>query len=223
MSATPSTTAVVDLVVENNELKDQNYQEKRDNTLRLVVIMVVEAIAIFFLIWLAFFHFPKTKFAWTSNAGAVCSVTPIDQPHIHHAVAADFAKEAVVSVYSYDYVNYRRHITDTANKYFTQEFRDAFMPMFAESKNLKSVVENTNIVSANTDGPVQLAKVGGPKGKPYSWVFQVPLQVFYTVGRKPSRPENLLATVTVVRVDPPTIPNPTGIAVSNIVIEPRLK
>jgi len=218
----PSPVEVVDLIKKNNILEEENYVIRRDNTLRLVTIMAAQGVAIVFLIWLAFFHFPKTKYAWTSNAGAVCSVTPIDQAHIDPSIAGDFAQQAVVSIYSYDYLNYRRHITDAANRYFTPEFKDAFMPMFSDSKNLKSVIENTNIVSANTDGPVQLYKKGGPKGEPYSWVFQVPLQVYYTVGRKPSRPENITAYVTVSRVDPSRI-NPSGIAVSNIVTEQRMK
>lgn len=214
--------AVVDLVQENNKLREDNYKDKRDKAGMYLMISIVEFLMIVFLIWLVFFYFPKTKFAWTSNAGAVCAMTPIDQPNIHQAIAADFAKDAVLSLYTYDYINYRTQITDATNRWFTDDFRNAFMPMFADSKTLKAAIENTNIVSSQGDGPVQLVRVKGGKGEAFSWEFQVPFQVFYTVGKKPPRAENMVATVTVTRVTP-SPHNPSGIAVSNVVADHRIR
>lgn len=211
----------VDLVMENRELEKEVYESKRDNTSRLVGIIIVSWIAIAFLVWLAFFYYPKKEFVWTSNAAAVCAVTPIGEPHIHPQVAVNFASEAAIGIYSYDYINYRRSITQTAEKYFTPEFRDQFMPVFADSANLKAVLENYYIVSAinPANKPPQIEKVG-TKGGAYFWDVQVPLKVYYASGRKVNE-ENVLATVRVIRTDPSRI-NPTGIAVDNIVTRQML-
>lgn len=213
MSKPGSTT--VDLVTENQQLEEENYAIRRDGTGRLITILIVSVLANAFLIWLAFFHFPKKEFVWTSNAGAVCSVTPISEPHLHPQIIANFAQEAAIGIYSYDYVNYRRSITQTAERYFTPSFRDSFMPMFSDSANLKMVLDNYYIVSAinPANKPVQIARAGRKKGA-YFWEIQVPIKVYYASGRK-VKDENVLATVTVIRTDPSRV-NPTGIAVDYI-------
>lgn len=214
-------STVIDLVRENNELREENYQEKRDNSLRQLTFLVISLLVNGFLIWLAFFHFPKTKYVWTSNAAAVCAVTPISEPHLMPGVVADFAAQAAVSIYTYDYINYRRVVTAVSEKYFTPEFRDLYMPMFSESKLLQSVIDNTNIVSAQTAGPAQIAEKGRLHNGAFYWKVQVPLYVYYTVGKKPPRVDKILATVTVSRVDPSRM-NPSGIAVSNVATAPLL-
>lgn len=207
----------VDLVVKNQELEEENYEIKRDNSIRLMGLLGLSWIGIAFLGWLAFFHFPKKEFVWTSNAGAVCNVTPISEPHINQQIVANFALEAAVSAYTYNYVNYRRAVTETADRYFTTDFRNSYIPAFADSAALKSVLENYFIVSAVNppNRPPQIKSVGRKGGTgAYYWDIQVPLKVSYSSGRRTSD-ENILATVRVIRVDP-SRPNPTGIAVDSL-------
>lgn len=212
-----SKPTTVDLVAENQVLEQENYEIKRDNTVRLMALLGLSWIGIAFLIWLAFFHFPKKEFVWTSNAGAVCNVTPISEPHINPQIVVNFALEAAVSTYTYNYVNYRRAVNETADRYFTSDFRDSYFPAFSDSGALKSVLENYFIVSAVNppNKPPQIKSVGRKSGTgAYYWDVQVPLRVSYSSGRR-SSDESILATVRVIRVDP-SRPNPTGIAVDSL-------
>lgn len=208
---------MVDLVMKNQELEKENYEVKRDNAGRLLGLLAISWIGIVFLIWLAFFHFPKKEFVWTSNAGAVCNAIPISEPHINQQIAANFALDAAVSSYTYNYVNYRRAVTDTADRYFTPDFRNSYLPAFGDSAALKVVLENYFIVSAVNppSKPPQIKSVGRKGGTgAYYWDVQVPLKVSYSSGRR-TNDENILATVRVIRVDP-SRPNPTGIAVDSL-------
>lgn len=218
-----SKPTTVDLVVENQRLEQENHETKRDVAVKFFVAFLISALVNCFLIWLAFFYYPEKEFVWTSNAGAVCNVTPISEPHISQQIVTQFALEAAVSIYTYDYVNYRRSITNTADKYFTNDFRKRFFPAFADSAALKSVLDNYFIVSAVSppNKPPQVVSVGKKGGSgAYYWNVQVPLTVSYSSGRKTSD-ENILATVQVVRVDP-SRSNPTGIAVDSLQTEQML-
>lgn len=209
--------SIVDLVLENESLEKENYETKRDYAGRMLALLIISWIGIAFLIWLTFFHFPKKEFAWTSNAGAVCDVTPIRDPHINQQIAAQFALEAAVSTYTYDYVNYRRSVTEMADRYFTTDFRNSYLSIFGDSAALRSVLENYYIVSAVNppNKPPQIKSVGRKGGTgAYFWDVQVPLKVSYSAGRR-TNDENILATVRVIRVDPSRV-NPTGIAVDSL-------
>lgn len=210
-------TTVIDLVTDNEKLGKENYEVKRDHTTHLVILLILSWCGIGFLIWLSFFHFPKEEFVWTSNAGAVCRVTPISEPHISQQLVAQFALEAAVSAYTYDYVNYRKTVTEMADRYFTTDFRNSYIPTFADSAALRAVLENYYIVSAVNppNKPPQIKSVGRKGGTgPYFWDVQVPIKVSYSSGRR-TNDENILATVRVIRVDP-SRPNPTGIAVDSL-------
>lgn len=203
-----------DLVIRNNELEQEVYTEKGAKTKILVTVLMFCVVAIAFLIWLAFFHFPQNRFVATSNAAAVCNIAPLSEPFIHHQVVADFAVDAAVGIYTYDHVNYMRQLRQTTDKYLTSDYRDQFMVAFGDSPNLRAVKENYYIVSATTAGrPPVIVKRGLVKGV-YTWSVDVPLYVYYTSGRK-SDQDKILATVNVIRVEPSPL-NPKGIAVSSI-------
>lgn len=213
----PKPLSVVDLISENQQLVEDNYKGKRDQATKLLALLIISWIGIVFLVWLAFFHFPKKEFVWTSDAGAVCAAIPVSEPNVNQQLVAQFALEAAVSAYTYDYVNYRRSVTEMADKYFTADFRNSYFSAFADSTALKSVLDNYYIVSAVSppNKPPQIKDIGrkGATGA-YFWDVQVPLKVSYSSGRRTSD-ENILATIRVIRVAP-TKTNPTGIAVDSM-------
>lgn len=208
----------VDLVKKNGELEKENYEITKNGALKQNLFTGISVSANVFLVWLAFFHFPQESLVWTSNAGAVCQAAPINQPKVHQQLAANLAVEAAISIYSYDHLNWKKTISMVAERYFTSDFRDQFIPIFGDSANLKAVIQNYYIVTATQiDGkPAQISKKGVRKGA-YFWEIQVPLRVSYVAGRT-SEEEKVLATVTVMQVDPSRI-NPSGIAVDNIVTQ----
>jgi len=202
------------LAHENSQLKQQIYNEKKSKASTLFFILMISIFGNLFMVWLAFFYFPITQQIATSNATEVCKIPTVSEPFVQPEVAANFAVEAVVSLYSYDYVNYLRHINAATNKYMTPTFRDQYMKAFGDSATLRNVIENNFVVSANDGGKPAIIVSKGKKNGAYTWVIKVPLTISYLSGRKVDT-ERIIATVDVSREIPSSV-NPTGIAVSMI-------
>ena len=212
--------AQADVVLQNNELRKVNYSITKQMSMRQFVVLLASLGMNAFLAYLAFMHFPQSEFIPTSNAASICKVAPVSEPSLDHRVVSDFAVEAAVSMYSYDHVNFRKQIIDTAEKYFTPDYRNEFLTVFGDSPNLKAVVDNFYVVSATTAGrPAQIIKVGR-KGGAYFWRIQVPINVYYVSGRK-RQEEKMLAEIEVIRTNPTRL-NPKGIGVSGSNIRPLM-
>lgn len=213
----------VDLLIENQNLKDELHEEKRSHSVFLIRFLIISVALNVLLFWAIFFHFPVSKTLWTNNAGAVCAAKELDadlkKAHIDNASVLNFATEAAISAYTFDYVNFQSTVNNAAKKFFTDDFYIEYMNLFNESKLLRSVIDNLYIVSAVgvPNKPPQLVKSGVKNGVRY-WQVNVPIKVYYVSGRK-IRDENLLAMVEVVRTNPVRV-NPIGVAVNSMITGP---
>lgn len=173
--------------------------------------------------YLAFYYYPQTQYIATANASAVCKVPSLDKPHIHHAVVTDFAVEAALGIYDYNYGNYKRSIANVTEQYFTPNFRDIFMKAFGNSENLQRVISEYLTVIPGRDGMAAQIERNNIKDNqcsgPCTWVIDVPIVVHYVSGRK-DHAEKVLAIVQVVQVDPQV--NVRGLAVSSIELKQML-
>ncbi|CAE6794247.1 hypothetical protein R70006_04995 [Paraburkholderia domus] len=221
-SAGPSPT-VVDLVVDNEELREKSKKSETRHSINYLAIIGGEAGVIVFLLWLTFGHFPQTAYVATQNAAAICSFVPIDRPNISEADVKDFAKTAVVSTYSTDYANYRRDINAAADRFMLPQFRDPFVQIMQSSDFLKDVVTNQFIVTATSTAnqpPVVVRK--GVLSGAYAWKVQVPLTFNYVSGRQ-RHEDHVVAEVTVSQTDPAKVKlNPSAIGVSWIDLKTAL-
>ncbi|WP_240533896.1 DotI/IcmL family type IV secretion protein [Aeromonas veronii] len=116
------------------------------------------------------------------------------------ATLADYAKDAVVNAYSYDYVNYREALNATAAKWFTDDGRKAFLRSLDESGNLERVLKGRLILRAMATKVPQLEEEGR-RGLQRYWVVQVPVAIeFYSGGdQQPRTRQDFLAGVTIVQ------------------------
>lgn len=217
---TKTAAGAVDLVAQNRALEEMLYVQGRKGTVVMLTVLSISLVLNGFLVWLGFFHFPQNTFIATSNAAAVCNIAAIDKPFIHQQIVANFATDAVISIYTYDHVNFKRQLVDASDKYFEPKYRDEFMTAFGESKNLRDVVNNFYTVSATTAGKPPIILRSGTKHGAFFWRVQVPINVYYTVGKK-TLEEKVLATVDVIRTEPSRI-NPNGIAVDVINTKPLI-
>lgn len=216
------TASPLNLVHINQHLRTVNVAMAKVFAFRQTLILILSIVLNIILIYLAFVHFPVTQFAWTSNAGAVCTSKPLNEPHIHHAVVADYATQVAVQLYTFDHLNWRRQINGVVEKFFTPSFRDKFIPLFADSKNLKQVLDQSYVVTSTQHPmkPPMITRVGKRNGQ-YFWEVKVPLIVTYVAGRT-RQEDRVLATIVILRVDPSRA-NPTGIAVDDVRLEQLLE
>jgi hypothetical protein len=208
-----------ELVVQNNMLAEMVTTEKGRNSFSLVTVCVVQLIVIIFLGYLAFVYFPQEKYLPSANAAAVCGVYALDEQNVTDAVAADFAAQAVVASYTYTFQNYRQAALDAADRYFTPEFRGAYLTTFGESANLRNVIANFYQVYASSAGvPPVVKKKGTTETGVFYWDVQVVANVTYTSGRR-IIPDKILATVRVQRLQPSRTAHLNGLGVSMIQTE----
>lgn len=212
---------VVDLVREKNELIATANKERKNHTATYLSVIALLVGLLCFLLYLAFVRFPRDSFIATQNAAAICRISPIDRPHIAVGQVTDFAQSAVVSIYTYNYLTYKKNAAETADTYFSNEFHEPFLRLFSTSKALQEVIDKRfNVIAVGTANQPPLVTRAGPRNGAWAWVVDVPVTVYYISGRD-THEDKILASVTVTQVDP-TRTNPKGIAVDDIVLRQAL-
>ncbi|TKC90153.1 hypothetical protein FAZ69_08370 [Trinickia terrae] len=219
--AAPSKEQMIDLVAKNQQLQGAIKDERKSFTNILVSVIAVLSLVIVFLLYLVFVHFPQDRVLATANAATVCKVPTLDKPYISEAQALNFAEQAVISMYTYNYLDYRMRTQQAANEYFSNGFADAFVQLRSNSQELQDVIQKRFIVTSisNPNQPPVVARSGPYKGA-WAWEVSVPVYVYYTSGHEQFQ-EKRLANVTVMQV-PLSPSNPRGLAVDNIVLRQAL-
>jgi intracellular multiplication protein IcmL len=212
---------MIDLVALNLQLSETLKNERKSFTGLLVTVIGALGCVILFLLYLTFVHFPQDKVLAKGNASTVCEVPTLDKPYMSEAQALDFAEQAVIQIYTYNYGDYRMRTQQVANQYFSNSFADAFVQLRSNSQELADVIQKRFIVTSvgSPNQPPVVARAGPYKGS-FAWEMLVPVSVYYTSGREQFE-EKKLATVTVEQV-PLSPTNPKGLAVDNIVLRQAL-
>ena len=73
------------------------------------------------------FWYPKYRWIPTTDNHAICEVSTESNPRVTPATLAEYAKDAVVNSYSYDYVNYRSNLNAAGARWYTDDGRKAFL------------------------------------------------------------------------------------------------
>lgn len=203
-------------------LQQDNRHLKRQN-LRVWSVAGVLSVGLIVGIGASYWWFPKYRYIPTTDNKAICEVgTQLDNI-VTPATLEDFAKEAAINSYSYDYVNYRDIINDVTNRYFTERGRKAFMKSLDDSGNLERVVKGRLIMKAFVTTAPQLESEGS-EGTRRFWIIHVPMAIEFYVGGSagPTNSQDFLAEVKVMQ-DQASALNPKGINVDSIVLKPSTR
>jgi len=200
------------LQLDNTHLKQKNLK------VWSLVGFLLAALAL--LIYSMFWVFPKYRYAATRDNKAICEIGTQLESIVTPSTLEDFAKEAAVAAYTYDYVNYRSVIQAATGKYFSAAGRKAYLRSLDDSGNLERVIKGHLIMKAfSTTGP-QLESEG-MEGADKVWIVNVPIAIEFYVGGAPapSNTQDFLAEVK-VKQDQATAANLKGISVDSIVLKP---
>lgn len=203
---------VARLQLENKTLKGRN--------LRVWSTVGVLSVTFFVTLSAGIAWYPKYKYIPTTDNRAICEVSTESDPRVTPATLTDYAKDAVINAYSYDYVNYRESLNATASKWFTNEGRKAFFHSLDESGNLQRVLRGRLTLRAMATNVPQLEEEGH-RGLQRYWVVQVPIAIeFYAGGeQQPRTRQDFLAGVTIVQTSA-SATNLKGIAIESISLAP---
>ena len=151
------------------------------------------------------------------NKSCPCALQDNDltKANLSDIAILDFANEATVSAYNYNFVNQKTELQKLSS-FFTEQGYGRFIKALKESGNDKWVQSKKLIVSAvATRAPIILQK--GLLDGVYSWRVQMPFMATYQSASDFSEQIN---TVSMLIIRVPTLNSPRGIAISQFVVKP---
>lgn len=197
------------------DIKDYKGSLKRKLTIIFLLTLLLVFQTFAYLYW-----YPKYRYAQTRDNSVICDINMKDAPNITHPTLTEFAKEAAVHAYTFDYINYRTSVNEAGAKYFSKNGFKAYMHTLQESKNLERVINNRLVLRAMGDRVPQLEEEGF-NGKNKYWLVLVPIVIeFYSGGKlHPESKQKFIAHVTIFKTQA-TYLNRDGIEVDSMVLKP---
>lgn len=190
----------------------------RDGQRRLVtglLITLAVNIIMAILLYYVITHPPAPTYFATSISGRITPLYPLDQPNQSDSAVLQWANQAAIASFTYNFVNYRDEL-QSASGFFTSNGWQQFLDALQQSNNLEAVKAKKLIVSAvATRAPIILQK-GMLNGR-YSWRIQMPLLVTYQSASEFSQQNNVV-TMLITRIS--TLNSPRGIGISQFVVGP---
>jgi intracellular multiplication protein IcmL len=213
--------AAVAAVLRENAALHKTVGDQRKRLWRVWTVNLVLALTLLMCGSVWFFVFPKYRYIPTSDNRAICEVNSQYSPNIMGPEVTDFAREAVLHAYSYDYANYRQTLNDVADRWFTEDGRVQFWHSLDSSGNLDKVLKGRFILRSAIINEPQLQREGTDDKLRNWWEVVVPIWIsFYQNGEQtPTSRQAFSAVVRVVQV-PATATNTKGILVDVINLAP---
>lgn len=174
----------------------------------LVITIVILTIA---LVW-SMTREPEPKYFAVEN-GRFIPVVPVSNPYIKPGDLNQWVARAVTESYMLDFQNYRTRISDN-EKYFTKEGFADYKNSLEKSGRMKMIQEGWLVGSATIKEAPIVIQEGVFNGR-YVWRLRVPVIVTYASKTHKVPTQNLMLTVTVIRVN--SYENPYGVGISSII------
>ena len=143
------------------------------------------------------------------------------EPLGENALVLYWASLAVMAMFDYDYVHYRKAIQDV-RKYFTAPGHDRFITALLDSKNLETVKSRSAVLIPEITGKIELTKTYYFYGH-YVWDVKVPLKLLFDSARNEDSLELLMdADLSIARIS--TLKSPFyGLAIFKVNFSQRFE
>lgn len=188
----------------------------RDNYRRLMVILVISFMTLMMLVGgllYTIIYPPAPRYFAVSPDGKLTPLIPMTEPNLSNAALLQWATQAVVSAFSYNYVNYREALQGLRDN-FTEKGWANFSAALNDSNNLSAVINKKLIVSAVPTGvPVIIEQ--GLKNGIYTWRVQIPLLVTYQSASE-LIPQSFKIDLLIVRLS--TLQSVRGIGIQQLIM-----
>lgn len=196
--------------------KNQFY---RDNYRRAMIVLFFSILLSCLLAGILIYSVanpPESKYFVTRINGQVTPVLALDQPNQTESAILQWANQAAIAAFSYDWLTYRKEL-NAASEFFTPSGWTDFAQALQEPGGmLEKVTSKRLIVSAvATRAPIILDK--GILNGIFTWRVQMPLLITFQSASEFERQNNVV-TMTIVRV--PTTNDPRGIGISQFLVAP---
>lgn len=203
---------------ENNRLAEAIKEANRTKKMALMTTVVLGGLLVAMLF--AFTQYPKNRYIATKDNTAICEVKPTNNPFITDVTVAEFAKSAVLEMYSFDYINGQLQIERALSRYFTSEGRIDAVQAIETSGLVTHVSQNALTLRATAANAPMVEEKGITNGNIPVWTVRFPLIIDVFSGEKmPKETQRHIATVR-LRADNASAANPTGLGVLSVTLVP---
>ena len=187
----------------------------KDN-FHITVILLLVSIVLNILMGAAVYQMstyrPQPEYFATASDGRITPLYPLSQPVFSQSAILQWATQAAVKSYTYNFVNYRQQLQDASDS-FTPAGWSRFKEALLASNNLKSLLALKLVATAVPTGTPIVQDTAVLDGR-YAWKVQIPMLVTYQ-SASTSIPQPVVITMVIIRV--PTVNNPKGIAIEQFV------
>lgn len=203
---------------ENEKLHDDIKTKGTNLKLSLGVNAGLTFLLILFII--AFINLPKTKYIATKDNTAICEVYPADNPNLTDTTIREFGKDAVLGLYTFDYINYETQINTVLERNFTAIGRGATNEAMDRAGIISYVTDNALTFKASAMNAARIEeKSVNSDGKDY-WIVRFPMVLdIYSGKLTPIDTQRHMVTVRIV-ADTASVSNPNGLGVSSVTLAP---
>lgn len=189
----------------------------RDSYRVVVVILLIAVLIIAALCGIIAYqqtHKPAPQYFATTSDGRLIPMIPLSEPNLNDAAVLQWVATAVLSLYTYDFLNFRATFQNN-EQYFTPDGWRAFLAGLASSRNLETVQQKKLTVQAVPAGAPIITHEGLLDGR-YAWQVQIPILVTY-VSLSQESYEHLMLIVLIQRTS--TLDTKYGIGIAQIVAQ----
>ncbi len=196
------------------EVKHRN-EFYRDGYRKIIVALMLALLIIVGLVGVLFGVLttrPTPTYFAATDTGRIIPLVPLNQPNLSDQALLQWASDAVISIYSYNFVNYQK-VFQNNKQYFTDAGWTAFLSSVKASNSLSAVLSSKLIVSAVVTGaPVVINRFIFNNN--YTWKVQMPITVTMQGAGSPST-QNFMVTLTITRIS--TLDSVSGVGISQFV------
>ncbi len=203
-------------------LRNYFYQD----SYRKLMVVCLLLIGIVFLLFYALKYerntIPSPVYFATTDDGIPIRIISLSQPNKSDLALLEWASEAAVNVYTFNFVNYREALQD-AREYFTRSGYQNFMAALKDSNNLNAVQARKLLVSAQVEanGTSMILRSSKTEdsfrinGK-YTWQVQIPMLLTYESGGTDKFLQHIMLTMTITRMSP--LDSSSGLGIDSFVV-----
>ena len=170
---------------------------------------------------IAFLSYPKVRYIPTKDNTSICEVTAENNPNLTDPMISNFAKDAVVNLYTMDYINWKSQSNASLERWFTNQGRVDTIKAIQTAGITDYLEKNALTMRATNTGAPQIEQTGSLSDGTKFWLVRFPMIIDVFSG-KPT-PEDTQRYIVSVRViaDTASAQNPAGLGVNSVTLKPN--
>lgn len=213
--------AIVSVLQRNIDVRNDYSSLKRQLLISMLVNICLTLLVLAMVF--AFSYYPKTKYIPTKDNSAICEVYPEDNPNLTDTAISEFAKDGILNLYTFDYINYEAQMNNVLDRFFTPQGRAATVQAVKEAGLAEYARTNALTFRASAINAVRIEQTSTDKAGRTYWIVRFPMVLdIYSGGLSPIDSQRHLVTVR-VSADTASVSNPRGLGISSVTLEPLTK